>query len=102
MSADAVISAEVINGWLPALEPAIGTEPFVILAERRAPNADDLIVHPLMLSADAHIAAGQLNEKFPDFIGGLLGIQFNGNASAVALVRATRAQIDKARLEGRL
>ena len=85
-------------------------QPFVILDEVTAPDLskpppsapDDLVVHATLLSGDVHRVAGHINERLPEFVGGILGIQFNGTHSSVALIRAPRAQIEKAKREGRL
>lgn len=84
--------------------------PFVIVDEVTPPAIppppiladDDLIVHVVMLPGDPHVAAGHLNGRLAEFIGGILTVQFQGTHSGVALIRATRGQIEQARREGRL
>lgn len=63
---------------------------------------DDLIVHAVILPGNPHRAAGFLNSKLPEFIAGILNIQFYGAHSGVALIRAPRIEIEKAKREGRL
>lgn len=88
-------------------------QPFVVLdvIDETAPpvlppppviDDEDLVLHAVLLPGDAHRVAGHMNSRLPEFVGGVLGIQFNGNHSSVALIRAPRGQIEKAKREGRL
>jgi hypothetical protein len=54
------------------------------------------------LLGDEHRAAAKFNGELAEFIGGILTIQFHGAHSGVALIRATRGQIEKAKREKRL
>lgn len=53
------------------------------------------------VGGNAHFAAKYVNEHLPEFVDGVISIEFGGNNSII-VVRADEALIEKAKAEGRL
>jgi len=76
-------------------------EPFVVVGEIHEvdPNAPVLVAYSV--PGNVHRAVGYINEHLPDFIPGLIQIEFVGTHTSVAVFRTTNAQVEKAKREGR-
>ena len=76
-------------------------ESFVIVDEVVPvdPNAPLLVAHSLPGSVQR--AVGFINQHLPEFIPGLICIEFVGTHTSVAVFRTTPAQVEQAKLEGR-
>lgn len=76
-------------------------ETFVIIDEAHPadPNAVFLVAHSV--PGNVHRAVGYINEHLPEFIPGLIQIEFVGTHTSVAVFRTTQAMVDNAKEEGR-
>ncbi len=75
---------------------------FVVIDDIPLPvDPDTPRLYSVNVPGNVHRAVGYLNQHLPELIPGLIQIEFVGTHTSVAVIRATPAQVEKAKKEGR-